>query len=44
MDTTLLNQLVKETEKEKREKSKKKPVFSLRKEKPLNYYSGWSRK
>ena len=42
MDTRLLKILEQETAKEKAKK-KKKPVFSLRKEKTLKYYSGWHR-
>ena len=42
MDTRLLKILEEETAKEKAKK-KKKPIFSLRKEKSLNYYSGWHR-
>jgi len=40
MDTRLLKILEKEVEKEKARK-KKKPVFKLRKEKSIMYYSGW---
>ena len=40
MDTRLLKILEQETAKEKA-KRKKKPVFRLRKEKSLMYYSGW---
>ena len=40
MDDRLLNILEKETAKEKFKK-KKKPIFSLRKEKSIMYYSGW---
>lgn len=40
MDNRLLKILEEETAKEK-SKKKKKPAFSLRKEKSLNYYSGW---
>ena len=40
MDTRLLKILEKEVEYEKAKK-KKKPVFSLKKEKRLMYYSGW---
>jgi len=42
MDTKLLKILEEEVAKEKAKK-KKKPVFSLKKEKTLNYYSGWHR-
>ena len=42
MDTRLLKILDEETAKEKAKK-KKKPAFSLRKEKTLKYYSGWHR-
>jgi len=37
---TLLKELEKEVAKEKAKK-KKKPILELRKEKSLNYYSGW---
>ena len=40
MDTRLLKILEKEVEYEKAKK-KKKPVFKLRKEKSIMYYSGW---
>ena len=40
MDTRLLKILEQETAKEKAKK-KKKPIFQIRKEKLLNYYSGW---
>ena len=40
MDNRLLKILEEETAKEKAKK-KKKPVFFLRKEKQLKYYSGW---
>ena len=40
MDTRLLKILEKEVEKEKARK-KKKPIFKLRKEKSIMYYSGW---
>ena len=40
MDTRLLKILEEETAKEK-VKKKKKPIFEVRKEKRLNYYSGW---
>ena len=40
MDTRLLKILEEETAKEKAAK-KKKPVFKLRKEKSIMYYSGW---
>ena len=39
MDTRLLKILEEETAKEK--SKKKKPVFKLRKEKSVMYYSGW---
>ena len=42
MDNRLLKILEEETAKEKAKK-KKKPMFSLRKEKTLKYYSGWHR-
>ena len=41
MDTRLLRILEKEVEYEKAKKKKRKPIFSLRKEKRLMYYSGW---
>ena len=40
MDTRLLKILEEETAKEKAKK-KKKPIFKLRKEKSIMYYSGW---
>ena len=40
MDNRLLKILEKEVEYE-RAKKKKKSVLKFRKEKPLNYYSGW---
>ena len=40
MDNILLKILEEETAKEKAAK-KKKPIFKLRKEKPIMYYSGW---
>lgn len=42
MDNLLLKILEKEVEKEKA-KNKKKPIFNLRKEKPVMYYSGWGK-
>jgi len=42
MDTRLLKILEKEVEKEKAKK-KKKPIFKLRKEKPIIYYSDWGK-
>ena len=42
MDTRLLKILEEETAKEKAKK-KKKPIFRLRKEKSVMYYSGWHR-
>ncbi len=42
MDTRLLKILEEETAKEKAKK-KKKPVFKVRKEKSVMYYSGWHR-
>ena len=42
MDNRLLNILEQEVQKEKAKK-KKKPTLELRKEKRLNYYSGWHR-
>ena len=42
MDKRLLKILEEETAKEKA-KRKKKPVFKLRKEKSLMYYSGWGK-
>ena len=41
MDTRLLKILEEETAKEK--SKKKKPVFKLRKEKSVMYYSGWGK-
>ena len=41
MDTRLLKILEEETAKEKAAKKKKKPIFKLRKEKSVMYYSGW---
>ena len=43
MATRLLKILEEETAKEKAAKKKKKPVFKLRKEKSVMYYSGWHR-
>ena len=43
MDTRLLKILEEETAKEKAAKKKKKPIFKLRKEKSVMYYSGWHR-
>ena len=40
MDTRLLKILEKEVEYEKAKK-KKKPIFKLKKEKSIMYYSGW---
>ena len=40
MDTRLLKILEEETAKEKAKK-KKKPIFKLKKEKSIMYYSGW---
>ena len=40
MDTRLLKILEEETAKEKAKK-KKKPIFKVRKEKSVMYYSGW---
>ena len=40
MDIHLLKILEKEVEKEKSRK-KKKPIFKLKKEKSIMYYSGW---
>ena len=40
MDTRLLKLLEKEVEKEKSRK-KKKPIFRVKKEKSIMYYSGW---
>lgn len=42
MDTRLLKILEEETAREKAKK-KKKPVFKLRKEKSVMYYSGWGK-
>ena len=42
MDTRLLKVLEEEVAKEKAKK-KKKPVFKLKKEKSVMYYSGWSK-
>ena len=42
MDTKLLKILEEEVAKEKAKK-KKKPIFKVRKEKSIIYYSGWSR-
>ena len=42
MDTRLLKILNEEVAKEKAKK-KKKPVFNVRKEKSVMYYSGWHR-
>lgn len=42
MDTRLLKILEKEVEKEK-SKKKKKPIFHLKKEKSIMYYSGWGK-
>ena len=42
MDTRLLKILEEETAKEKANK-KKKPIFKLKKEKSIMYYSGWSK-
>ena len=42
MDTRLLKILEEETAKEKAKK-KKKPIFKLKKEKSIMYYSGWNR-
>ena len=39
--TNLLLQVIAELKEEENLKKKKKPVFSLPKEKRLNYYSGW---
>jgi hypothetical protein len=41
MDTRLLKLLEEETAKERAKK--KKPVFKLRKEKSVMYYSGWGK-
>ena len=40
MDTRLLKILEQETAKEKAKK-KKRPIFKLKKEKSIMYYSGW---
>ena len=40
MDTRLLKMLEEETAKEEAKK-KKKPIFKVRKEKSVMYYSGW---
>jgi len=40
MDTRLLEILEEEVQKEK-SKKKKKPIFKIKKEKSLMYYSGW---
>nr|QBM01127.1 hypothetical protein [uncultured archaeon] len=42
MDTRLLKLLEKEVEKEKSRK-KKKPIFRVKKEKSIMYYSGWDK-
>ena len=42
MDNRLLKILEKEVEKEK-SKKKKKPIFNVRKEKSIMYYSGWGK-
>ena len=42
-DNALLKVLEKEAEKEKAQKKKKRKSLELRKEKSLNYYSGWGR-
>ena len=42
MDNRLLKILEEETAKEK-SKKKKKPIFKVRKEKSVMYYSGWHR-
>ena len=42
MDTRLLKILEKEVEKEKLKK-KKNPIFKLKKEKSIMYYSGWGK-
>ncbi len=42
MDNRLLKILEREVEEEKA-KNKKKPIFKLRKEKPVTYYSGWGK-
>ena len=41
MDNRLLKILEKEVEKEKAKKKKKKPIFKVKKEKSIMYYSGW---
>ena len=43
MDTRLLKILEQETAKEK-SKKKKKPIFHLKKEKSIMYYSGWHKR
>ena len=43
MNTRLWKILEEETAKEKAAKKKKKPIFKLRKEKSVMYYSGWHR-
>ena len=40
-DDTLLKILEQKVAKEKAKKKKKKPILALKKEKSLNYYSGW---
>ena len=42
MDNRLLKILEKEVEKEKAKK-KKKPIFKVKKEKSIMYYSGWGK-
>ena len=42
MDTRLLKILEEETAKEKAKK-KKKPIFKVKKEKSVMYYSGWGK-
>ena len=42
MDNKLLKILEEETAKEKAKK-KKKPIFKVRKEKSIMYYSGWGK-
>ena len=42
MDTRLLKILEEETAKEN-SKKKKKPIFKLKKEKSVMYYSGWGK-
>ena len=44
MDERLLKILEKEVEKEKSLKKRSRKKLQVRKEKPLNYYSGWGRK